>query len=251
MPAKIACRIRERHRRRPARAPACARGRVPTDSLIRRSLTRRISNCTTPIFRPFHRSGGRILGLPEGRRPLGRHRRGGDRITGLMLPLLDSLVPRPDPHEDGNATTPSCYDHGGIVEDAVIRFSAEVRWVGGPGDRNSGYTSRRRQTSRQEPSRHDPCRVIQVRKSREILQEVLGRSVGAVLLVRRSRRVRCARHHPAQATRPNSATTSGVCRRHGAKMFADLWDHSRAHDQTGGQKALNRAWKPELTFCKD
>lgn len=164
------------------------------------------------------------------------------------LPLLDGLVPRDLTRmKDGQCFyVVMCYDHGGIVEDAVlIRFSAEkFWWVGGPGNAelwlyaNAGG---KRVTIR---SHLDTIHVasIQGPKSREILQEVCSADLAQVPFYWSVAAEVCGA--PVVVSRTGFTAELGydiyVPVEHGAGMFADLWDHSRPHGvKLSGSRALN------------
>ncbi len=170
-------------------------------------------------------------------------------ITGPdALPLLDSLVPRDLARmKDGQCYyAVMCYDHGGIVEDAVlIRFSAErFWWVGGPGESELWlYTNAvdRRVTIR---SHLDAIHVasLQGPKSREILQMVSSADLSRVPFYWSVEAEVCGA--PVVISRTGYTAELGydiyVPIEHGAAMFADLWEHSRAFGvKLAGSRALN------------
>lgn len=170
-------------------------------------------------------------------------------VTGPdALPLLDSLVPRDLTRmKDGQCYyVVMCYDHGGIVEDAVlIRFSAEkFWWVGGPGESELWiYTNAvgKRVTIK---SHLDTIHVasLQGPKSREILQQVCTADLSKVPFYWSVEAEVCG--VPVVISRTGYTAELGydiyVPVEHGAKMFADLWDHTRPQGvKLAGSKALN------------
>lgn len=170
-------------------------------------------------------------------------------ITGPdALPLLDGLVPRDLTRmKDGQCYYAiMCYDHGGIVEDAVlIRFSAEkFWWVGGPGNSELWLYSNAVGKRVSIKSFLDTVHVasIQGPKSREILQAVCEADLSKLPFYWSVDTRVCGA--PVVISRTGYTAELGydiyVPIEHGARMFAELWDHSRRHGvKLSGSRALN------------
>lgn len=164
------------------------------------------------------------------------------------LPLLDWLVPRDLTRmRDGQCLyAVMCYDHGGIVEDAVlIRFSAEkFWWVGGPGGSERWLYTNAAGRRVAIKSHLDTIHVasIQGPKSREILQQVCTADLSRIPFHWSAEAKICGA--PVVLSRTGYTAELGydiyVPIEHGAKLFADLWDHSRPFGvKLAGSRALN------------
>jgi len=164
------------------------------------------------------------------------------------LALMDSLVPRDLTRmKDGQCYyAVMCYDFGGIVEDAVlIRFSAEkFWWVGGPGNSELWIYANAQDKRVTVRSHLDTIHVasIQGPRSRDILQEVCPADLSRLPFYWAAETQVCG--VPVVISRTGYTAELGydiyVPVEHGAGMFADLWDHSRAHGvKLSGSRALN------------
>ena len=111
------------------------------------------------------------------------------------LALMNSLVPRDlEKLPDGKAMyCVMCYDHGGIVEDAIlVRFNREkIWWVGGPGYSEQWIYVHSLDVDAEVRSHNDRLHVasLQGPKSREILDQSLVSGRGCL----RVYSMRCAR----------------------------------------------------------
>ncbi|BCP52170.1 hypothetical protein K32_07870 [Kaistia sp. 32K] len=164
------------------------------------------------------------------------------------LALMDSLVPRDLTRmKDGQCYYAiMCYDFGGIVEDAVlVRFSAEkFWWIGGPGNSECWIYANAQGKRVTITSHLDTIHVasIQGPKSREILQKVTAADLSALPFYWSVETEVCGA--PVVISRTGYTAELGydiyVPVEHGAKFFADLWDHSRpAGVKLAGSRALN------------
>jgi len=164
------------------------------------------------------------------------------------LALMDSLVPRDLTRmKDGQCYYAiMCYDFGGIVEDAVlVRFSAEkFWWIAGPGN-SEFWIYANAQGKRVTITSHlDTIHVasIQGPKSRDILQKVCAADLSTLPFYWSVETQVCGA--PVVISRTGYTAELGydiyVPVEHGAKMFADLWDHARpAGVKLAGSRALN------------
>ena len=178
------------------------------------------------------------------------------------LQLLDGLVPRDLTRmRDGQCSyAVMCYDHGGIVEDAVlIRFSADrFWWVGGTGNSELWlytHAQGRRVTIR---SHLDAIHVasLQGPKAREILQAVASADLSRVPFYWSVEAEVCGA--PVVISRTGYTAELGydiyVPVEHGAALFADLWDHAHPFGvKLSGSRALNlrRVEASILNFGQD
>ncbi|MBL8583297.1 MAG: aminomethyltransferase family protein [Rhizobiaceae bacterium] len=164
------------------------------------------------------------------------------------LALMDSLVPRDLTRmKDGQCYYAiMCYDFGGIVEDAVlIRFSAEkFWWIGGPGNSELWIYANAQGKRVTIKSHLDTIHVasIQGPQSRDILQKVCAADLSRVPFYWSVETEVCGA--PVVISRTGYTAELGydiyVPVEHGARMFADLWDHSRPSGvKLSGSRALN------------
>ncbi len=164
------------------------------------------------------------------------------------LQLMDELVPRDLTRlKDGHCLyCVMCYDYGGIVEDAVlVRFSSErLWWVGGPGFSEQAIYARALGRNVTVQSHLDDIHVasLQGPLSREILQGVCEADLSRIAFYGAAETKICG--VPATITRTGYTAELGydiyVNVRHGARMFADLWDAGRPHGvKLAGSRALD------------